>query len=90
MGIGWQNILATFVWTLVASLAMSLSLGVLTYVWDKMTPNLDEFEELRKGNIAVAIVLGSVIIAFALVVCVMLWPTAPVAPGAMPPAPIPQ
>ena len=57
---------------------MSLSLGILLFVWDKMTPSIDEFEELKKGNIAVAIVMAAVIMAFAIVVAAMMLPTAAV------------
>ncbi len=37
-----------------------------------MTPGLDEIEELRKGNVAVAIVVGSVIIAIGFVMGMVL------------------
>lgn len=46
---------------------MSLSLTILVKVWNRITP-IDEWEELKKGNIAVAIVLAAVIIAFAIVI----------------------
>jgi uncharacterized membrane protein YjfL (UPF0719 family) len=55
-------------WAVVASLAMSLSLGILLAVYDKLTPRIDEWEELKKGNIAVAIVLAAVILAYGFVV----------------------
>jgi len=40
--------------------------------FDMMTPGLDEVEELRKGNIAVAIVIASVILAIGLVMATAL------------------
>lgn len=49
------------------ALMMSLSLTILVKVWNRITP-IDEWEELKKGNIAVAIVLAAVIIAFAIVI----------------------
>lgn len=41
-----------------AALIMSLALGVCVKVWNFLTP-INEWEELKKGNIAVAIVLAS-------------------------------
>jgi uncharacterized membrane protein YjfL (UPF0719 family) len=56
-----------------AALIMSLALGILTKVWDWITP-VDEWEEIRKGNIAMAIVFSAVIIAFAIVVSTAIAP----------------
>ena len=56
-----------------AALIMSLALGVCIKVWNWITP-VDEWEELKKGNIAVAIVLAAVIIGFALVVSSAISP----------------
>jgi len=58
---------------IVAALIMSLALGLLVKVWSWITP-VDDWEELRKGNIAVAIVLASVIIGFAIVVSAAVAP----------------
>ena len=49
------------------ALMMSLALAILVKVWNWITP-IDEWEELKKGNIAVAMVLSAVIIAFAIVI----------------------
>lgn len=56
-----------------AALIMSLALAMLIRVWNWLTP-LDEWEELKKGNIAVAIVLASIIIGFAMVVSTAISP----------------
>jgi uncharacterized membrane protein YjfL (UPF0719 family) len=56
-----------------AALVMSIALGILTKAWDWITP-VDEWEEIRKGNIPVAIVLAAVIIAFAIVVGTAISP----------------
>ena len=68
----WVDFLRTIGWAFVASIAMSVSLGMLMFVWDKMTPRLDEMEELKKGNIAVALVMAAVILAFGLVVAAIV------------------
>ena len=68
----WGDVLKTLVWALVASVSMSLSLAILMFVWDKLTPRIDEWEELKKGNVAVAVVMAAVILAFGLVVASIL------------------
>lgn len=54
-------------WSLVSAVSMGLSMGLVIKIFDMLTPGIDEMEELRKGNIAVAIVLGAVILAFGIV-----------------------
>jgi uncharacterized membrane protein YjfL (UPF0719 family) len=44
--------------------AIYLALNVL----DKLTKGVDEFEEIKKGNIAVALMMGGVIIAVAVII----------------------
>lgn len=61
------NYLLSIGWAFVASLSMSIALGILLKVYDIMTP-IDEWEEIRKGNIACAIIMAAVIIAFGMVV----------------------
>lgn len=67
------NALYMLAYGIVAALIMSLALGILVKVWDWVTP-IDEWEELKKGNIAVGIVLAAVIIGFAIVVSVAISP----------------
>jgi len=57
-----------FGWTLVSALAMGVSLGIVTKIFDAFTPGLDEIDELRKGNVAVGIVLAAVILATGIVI----------------------
>jgi len=54
-------------WALVAAISMSLAMGILLKVYDAMTP-IDEWEEIRKGNIACAIIMAAVVLAFGIVV----------------------
>ena len=60
------------VWVLFAAIAMAISLIILLKVYDFLTPRIDEQEELKKGNIAVAIVMGSLILAFGFVAGMVL------------------
>ncbi|MFP4498007.1 MAG: DUF350 domain-containing protein [Vulcanimicrobiota bacterium] len=59
--------LKAFGWAIVASIAMSASMGILLRVYDLMTP-IDEWEEIKKGNMACAILMAAVILAFGFVV----------------------
>lgn len=85
MGI-WVEFGKTIGWAVVASIAMSLSLGILLFVWDKITYRIDEWEELKKGNLAVAIVMASVILAFGFVVGMIVHQGGAIfpVPGAVP------
>ena len=60
--IGW-----TFVGC-VCSILMGFSLWLIIKIFDRLTPQLDEFEELKNGNMAVGVLLAGMVIAFALVV----------------------
>lgn len=63
-------------WGIVGALTMAIALVLLLRVFTWLTP-IDEWAELRNGNVGVAVVLAAVIIAFALVVA-----------GAMPSVPL--
>jgi len=67
-----------FAWTLVSALAMGISLGIVIKIFDAFTPGLNEIEELRKGNVAVGIVLAAVIIATGVVIGLTLHAPVPV------------
>lgn len=54
-------------WALLSALLMGFGTGLGVKFFDIMTPGVDEMEELRKGNIAVAIVVAAVIIAIGFV-----------------------
>lgn len=73
---GLRSAIAGSIYPLIASV-VQLILGIVLAVvviyialniFDKLTKGIDEFEEIRKGNVAVAIELAGVIIAVALIV----------------------
>jgi uncharacterized membrane protein YjfL (UPF0719 family) len=68
------NLLWMFAYGVAAALIMSLALALLIKIWNWLTP-VDEWEELKKGNLAVAIVLAAVIVGFALVVASAVSPS---------------
>ena len=60
-------------WTIIGVNFLYAGLGValmwLAYrLFDRLTPQVDFAEELKKGNVAVAIFIGSLFIAIALIV----------------------
>ena len=67
--------LVTVGWAIAGAISMGIGLGVALKVFTAMTPKLDEMAELRKGNLAVAIVLAAVIIAAGAVVAIAIVPT---------------
>jgi hypothetical protein len=50
-------------WAFLSAIFMGFGTGLGVKFFDLSTPGLDEMEELRKGNIAVAIVVAAVILA---------------------------
>ncbi|MFT5467819.1 MAG: uncharacterized membrane protein YjfL (UPF0719 family) [Verrucomicrobiales bacterium] len=67
------NILLLFVYGISGAIVLAISLGILMKVWNWITP-IDEWEQLKGGNIAVAIVTGAVIIALALIIASAISP----------------
>lgn len=66
--------LVTFGWATLGSVSMAVGLLLMLFVFTKATPQLDEWKEIKQGNVAVAIVLAAVIIACAMVVSAMVHP----------------
>jgi len=66
--------LVTAGWAITGALSMGLGLAVALKVFNVMTPRIDELDELKKGNIAVAIVLAAVVLGTAAVVAVAILP----------------
>ena len=65
-------------WGAVGILTMAISLWVLLSIFTWLTP-VDEWDEIKKGNLAVAIVMASVIVGFAMVISSAIAPP-PIAP----------
>ena len=68
-----HNFLLLFGYGLAGSIMMALALAILIKIWNWITP-INEWEELKKGNVAVAIVMAAVVLAFAIVVAVAIAP----------------
>lgn len=55
-------------WAIVSAIAFAIVVPIAMRVFNRMTPGIDEMAELKNGNMAVAVVLGSTIIAMTLLV----------------------
>jgi formate hydrogenlyase subunit 3/multisubunit Na+/H+ antiporter MnhD subunit len=70
-----KEYLITIGWGLAGAIAMSIALPILIFVFDKFTP-INEWEEVKNGNIGVAIIIAALIIGFAIVMGMSIIPGA--------------
>lgn len=63
----------TFGWALTGAISMAVALSILVKIFSWITP-IDEWEEIKKGNMGVAIILASIIIGTALVIALTVMP----------------
>jgi len=68
MGFSVNAIIGGVIQLLVGIVLAVLSIYIAINVLDKITKNIDEMEELKKGNVAVAILMAGVLIAVSFVV----------------------
>lgn len=59
--------LITFGWAITGAISMAVALGIGLKIYDLLTP-IDEWAEIKKGNMGVAVILSAVILAFAIVI----------------------
>ena len=59
--------LITIGWGITGAVSMAISLSILVWAFSKVTP-IDEWEEIKKGNMAVALVIAAVILGGAFVI----------------------
>lgn len=64
----FQDLVRVFGWSMIAAICMGLGTGLAVKLFDALTPGLEEIDELKKGNVAVAIVLGAVVAATGFVI----------------------
>jgi len=66
--------LITFGWAVVGSVGMGLGIIIALKMFDLSTPRVDEWELIKQGNIAMAIVLAALIIAVGIVIAGAIHP----------------
>ena len=69
-----MNYLYMFGYGIAGAITMSVALTLLVRVWTWITP-VNDWEEIKKGNVAVAIILAAVILGFSIVVALAIMPT---------------
>ncbi len=62
------NMVFLLLWVVVSAIGFAIAVPIAMRVFNRMTPGVDEMEELRKGNVAVAIAMGATILSMALLV----------------------
>jgi uncharacterized membrane protein YjfL (UPF0719 family) len=70
-----EEYIKTFFWGLTGALTMAVALPLLLWVFDKFTP-IDEWSEIKKGNMAVGVIVAALIIGFAIVMGFSVVPSA--------------
>ena len=55
-------------WAIVASLGFSFGVGLAIKVFDWLSSDIDEWEEIKKGNLGVALIIVSLILMVGLLV----------------------
>ncbi len=64
----WMAYATTFGWAIVGAISMALGNIIVLRVFDLSTPNVDEWELIKQGNIPIAIVFASMILALGYVI----------------------
>lgn len=64
----------TFGWAIVGAVSVGLGLIIAIKLFERSTGNVDEWGEIRKGNVAMAIVLASVIVSIGIVLSTIVQP----------------
>lgn len=54
-------------WALVAAISFAFAMGLSIKVFDWMSSEIDEWEEIKKGNIGVSLIVVAMILAVGLV-----------------------
>ncbi len=59
--------LITFGWAITGAVSMAVALGILVKIFSWISP-IDEWKEIEKGNMSMAVVLASIILGTAVVI----------------------
>jgi uncharacterized membrane protein YjfL (UPF0719 family) len=62
----WQ-FARSFGWAIVAAISFSFAMGLAIKVFDLLSTSIDEWEEIKKGNWGVAMILTAMILSVGLV-----------------------
>ncbi len=66
------NMVLAVLWAIVASIGFAAAIAIGLKVFSVLTPGINEWEELKKGNMSVAILWAAFVIGVAAVVIAVL------------------
>lgn len=66
--------LVTFGWGITGAVTMAVALPLLLWLFDKFSP-INEWEEVKKGNLGVSIIISAIIVGFAIVMGFAIVPS---------------
>ncbi len=72
VGLVLLNMVFAIVWTLVAGVSFAIVIPIGMRLFSALTPGIDELDELKKGNMAVALVFATFILSLTAVVVAIL------------------
>ena len=55
-------------WALTASIGFSIGIGIALTVFDKLTPNINQWSEIKAGNYGASLIISSLVIMIGLIV----------------------
>ena len=55
-------------WALTASIGFSLGIGIALTVFDKLTPDINQWSEIKAGNYGASLIISSIVIMIGLIV----------------------
>jgi uncharacterized membrane protein YjfL (UPF0719 family) len=61
------QMLRSLAWAIVAAISFAFAMGLAIKVFDWLSKDIDEWEEIKKGNLGVALIFVAMILAVGLV-----------------------
>ena len=55
-------------WALAASIGFSIGISIALTVFDKMTPHINQWSEIKAGNLGASLIITSIIVMIGLIV----------------------
>ena len=55
-------------WALTASIGFSLGISIALTVFDKLTPNINQWSEIKAGNYGVSLIITSLVVMIGIIV----------------------
>ena len=57
----------SLLWALTAAIGFAIAMGLAINVFDKLSGDIDEWEEIKKGNLGVALIFVAMILSIGLI-----------------------